>query len=97
MTTGLRTIPTLRVLTDWTPGSKDQPWTWEDEARDLHERVCLCCNQPGHYQRQLEAHVAEHGITQGICLGSDGRVWDGHHRVVAAIRLGIAQLPIEDD
>lgn len=71
-------------------------WTWDDEERDILARVCLCCGEPGHYQRQLEAHVAEHGFTGlGVCLGTDGRVWDGHHRIVAARRLGIERIPLE--
>lgn len=28
-------------------------------------------------------------------LTLDGRVWDGHHRIVAARRLGIALVPVE--
>lgn len=83
------------LLAAYVPGSYAQPWTWDDEERELLANVCLCCGQPGHYQLALEAHLAEHGLTQGVCLGSDGRVWDGHHRIVAARRLGIDSIPIE--
>jgi hypothetical protein len=55
------------------------------------------CGTPGHYQLRLEEHLREVGrIEQPICLGDDGRVWDGHHRVVAAVRLGFDRLPVED-
>lgn len=83
------------LLRTYVPGSYDQPWSWDDEERDILERICLCCNEPGHYQLQLEAHLREHGLNQGVCLGDDGRVWDGHHRIVAARRLGIDVIPLE--
>lgn len=56
------------------------------------------CPTPGHYQMRLEEHLRRRGrIEQPICLGTDGRIWDGHHRIVAAIRLGFTSLPVEDD
>ena len=104
------------ILRDYVPGSEDQPWSWDDEERSLHEMPCPTthalesgfvevgcvdpCNdpQPGCYQRKLEAHLAEVGrIEQPVCLGDDGRVWDGHHRIVAARRLGFAEVPVEDE
>lgn len=86
-----------RILAEYAPGSRAQPWTWDDEERDILQRVCCCCGEPGHYQLALEVLLREHGITQGVCLGSDGRVWDGHHRIVAARRLGIKNVPVEDE
>lgn len=89
------TIPLAELVARWRPGSYDEPWSWDDEERDILARVCLCCDRPGHYQKQLEAHIAEHGLDGGVCLGTDGRVWDGHHRIVAARRLGIDTIPLE--
>lgn len=89
------TIPLAKLLAEYQPGSYPPPWTWDDEERDLLARVCLCCGEAGHYQHQLEAHMREHGLDQGVCLGDDGRVWDGHHRIVAAKRLGIETIPLE--
>lgn len=83
------------ILAGWVPSSMPQPWTWDDEERAIFERVCLCCGEVGHHQRKLEDFLAEHGLTEGVCLGGDGRVWDGHHRIVAARRLGIEVLPLE--
>ncbi len=95
------------LLTKWLPGSRSQPWTWDDEELDILRRGCCCrsslCEnpklhfRPGQYQIELEAHIAQHGITQGVCLGSDGVVWDGHHRIVAARRLGITEIPLEEN
>jgi ParB-like chromosome segregation protein Spo0J len=43
----------------------------------------------------LEAYIAEHGVDGLGITVEDGFVQDGHHRVVAAIRLGISRLPVE--
>jgi hypothetical protein len=76
--------------------ARDLPWTWADEDRNIRSRQCLCCGRPGHYQEMLEAHMAVHGVEGlGIVVDDDGCLGDGHHRVVAAIRLGIARLPVE--
>lgn len=98
------------VMRHWRPGSKDEPWTWEDEEQDLLKIPCPTVHarsegieveecddpEPGCYQRKLESWLREQGeVTQPICLGTDGRVWDGHHRLVAAKRLGFERVPIE--
>lgn len=99
------------VLSGWVPGSQDQPWTWDDEERDLHSHPCPIVHArsigldidpcgdplPGCYQRALEAWLGRLGhVPSPISLGSDGRVWDGHHRIIAARRLGFATIPVED-
>lgn len=105
-------IPLNVVLTKFVPGSYPQPWSWDDEERNILEARCRDhnvgddamaphwgdghCAEPGWYQLSLEEHIRVHGITQGVLLGNDGRLWDGHHRVVAARRLHIDQIPIED-
>lgn len=96
----------LRDLLDrYVPGSHDQPWTWDDERTDLLTHPCPgmthdgqpCSDpDPGCYQRQLEAHLTSVGhVTHPVLLGPDGRVWDGHHHLVAARHLGFAHVPIE--
>lgn len=94
------------VLRLYRPGSHD--WTWDDEERDLLSHGCLCatvdpqvdfinCGQPGHYQLMLEDYLRGLGrVEQGVLLGNDQRVWDGHHRIVAARRLGFPDVPLED-
>lgn len=55
------------------------------------------CGIPGHYQKMLEDEIRKSGrIDSPVLLGNDGRIWDGHHRIVAARRLGIADIPVED-
>lgn len=90
------TISTAELIRKYPPGqSERKPWTWDDEARDIDTRTCCCCGQPGHYQRMLEAHIAQHGLDGLAIHVRGGRVRDGHHRVVAARRLGIERLPLE--
>lgn len=96
MTFTTRLVPLDALLAGYRPGSYPAPWGWDDEERSLLGHVCACCGQPGHYQQALEAHIAANGLTQGVCLGTDGRVWDGHHRIVAARRLGLAYVPVEE-
>lgn len=93
---GLVRVPLAAVLEHYRPGSGD--WSWDEEGIDLDSRVCVCCNQPGHYQAQIEDYLRGLGrVEQGICLGNDGRVWDGHHRIIAARRLHFADIPLETD
>ena len=33
--------------------------------------------------------VLEKGFLEPILLGSDGRVWDGHHRIAVGLALGL--------
>lgn len=95
----VRKMALTAILRDYRPGSHDLPWDWFDEAVDLLEMPCYCatvdpsveliqCDTPGHYQRLLEQYIHETGEIPGgpICLGSDHRIWDGHHRIVAAMR-----------
>lgn len=85
------------LMRDYTPGSRR---SWAEEAIDLYSRECLC-HHPGErgcYQRELASSLWREGrIAQPVCLGSDGRVWDGNHRIVAAWMLGYDEIPIEED
>ncbi len=84
------------LLASYLPGHREGKWSWEDEEQDIAIRVCLCCGRRGHYQEQLEAHIERNGFNgMGVCLGEDGFLWDGHHRVIAAKHLGIAAVPLE--
>lgn len=44
--------------------------------------------------RDLTAAIARDGIKTPVLLGSDGRVWDGHHRLCAAATLNLASVPV---
>jgi hypothetical protein len=47
------------------------------------------------YMDRLATSIQETGIHMPILIGSDGRVWDGHHRLGVAHKLGLAEVPIE--
>ena len=84
----------LREVPPWR-AKRHPAWTWQDEAENVKTRMCLCCGRPGHYQQTLEAHIAEHGMEGlGVYL-KDGSIGDGHHRIVAAMNLGIERIPLE--
>lgn len=91
----LPAMPLSEILAAWVPSSMPQPWSWDDEERAIFERICLCCGKVGHHQRKLEAFFAARGLSEGVCLGECGRVFDGHHRIIAARRLGIEVIPLE--
>lgn len=65
-------------------GSGD--WSWQDEHDNL-------IDQPG--TQKLLARIRDEGIREPILLGTDGRVWDGHHRIVIAMHLGLDSVPVE--
>lgn len=79
----------LQTLLDcWRVGSGD--WTWAEELIVLR-------GTPDHGSRTnaLIEDIKERGIQTPILLGTDGRVWDGHHRVIAAMILGLENVPVE--
>lgn len=107
----MRAVSLSWILAHYRPGSQGDDWTWEDEERALLSMPCRCtafidgegmsaegpaCPIAGHYQLTLEQHLRAQGrIDQPILLGSDGRIWDGHHRITAARRLGFDAIPVE--
>lgn len=88
-------VTLAELLATIPPGWHPEPWSWEDEERDIRSRLCLCCGRPGHHQRMVEERVARDGLIGGVCIGDDGRLHDGHHRVIAAKVLGIELIPLE--
>lgn len=61
-------------------------WSWSVEHAAL-------ANQDR--TKELIEKIREEGIQMPILLGNDGRVWDGHHRIVAATIIGIQFVPVE--
>lgn len=45
------------------------------------------------YMSILVKDIAVNGIKYPVHLGQDGRVWDGHHRIAAAVALGLEEIP----
>ncbi|HUW00829.1 MAG TPA: hypothetical protein VMW08_00625 [Acidimicrobiales bacterium] len=72
------------IITRWRPGSHPPPWDWNDEARDLDSRNELA---------ELTA-TFNPDLCDPVTLGDDGRVWDGHHRILAALRSSTTTIPV---
>lgn len=86
------------IIEVWRPGSHGDDWTWIDEYNDLwtrdKERTWAL------YDAILKKGFRLADDTAPIKLGNDGRVWNGHHRLVIALawrRLGyhVPQLMVE--
>jgi hypothetical protein len=92
---GVRDIALADLLANVAPGHREEAWSWEDEERDIAIRLCLCCGKPGHHQATVEALIATGRLPARASVGEDGRLHDGHHRVVAAMHLGIERVEIE--
>jgi len=80
--------PLARVLTEVRCGSQD--WTWDEEWADLDRRHA----ETG-YLDKLTEDIRTNGITMPVLIGTNGRLWDGHHRLRIAVRLGIGYVPVE--
>lgn len=89
MSTVLVSTSLARIVTFWRPGSAD--WTWADEYHNLIRDEVT---------QRIRERVDSEGIDFAdsfapILLGSDGRVWDGHHRIVLALERGVTHLMCE--
>lgn len=78
------------LIKKYRPGSQGDDWSWYDEVLDLSSR--------GDKLRKLVEDVSSRGIHPDldypILLGNDGRIWDGHHRICAALLTGKQFIPV---
>lgn len=81
-------LPVEDLIARWRVGSHE--WSWDQEYVDLW------LGEPSHSGRihELFESISAEGIREPVLLGNDGRVWDGHHRVVIAMVLGLP-VPVE--
>lgn len=75
----IQTMTAAEVMATVSPGSGS---TWPDELNmlwtaDRYDTLVLL------------ADATQRGILEPIIIGPDGRLWDGHHRLAAALALGI--------
>jgi hypothetical protein len=80
----MSTLPLEEILGQWAVGSGDWGWAEERDLLDGDPKTA-----------EVAASIAAEGIREPVLLGNDGRVWDGHHRIVIAWRLGLATVPVE--
>ena len=88
--TPLEWWPLERVLTEYRPGSHGDDWTWQDEYDHL-----LKSDEHRERTEVLAGDLSLNPMHWPICLGTDGRIWDGHHRIVAAMWLGMDFVLVE--
>jgi len=86
-TDGVERVRLSDLLAGWAPGSYDDRWTWNDEREWLWH-----CHRE--QMVDLIADISANGVKEPVLLGDDLRVWDGHHRICAAIELGLDEVPI---
>ena len=89
----LTRMPISDILLNWKPGSRGDDWTWRDEYIDLLTRDVNNTRSIIHRAWRDGLHFADK--EQPILLGSDGRVWDGHHRICVALLLGIRTVNVD--
>lgn len=78
-----------QLMDEYKPGSHDDDWTWSQEFEEL---LSVHVDQLD----RLSEDIQVNGILQPILLDDDGRVWDGHHRIVVAFGLGFEEVPVEN-
>ena len=79
------TMPLADVLDRWIDG-EGHGWVTEAVWLLTHDRQRM---------NELIASIRQHGILEPILLGTDGRVWDGHHRIVVAWLLRLREVPVK--
>ncbi|QUE25551.1 ParB-like nuclease domain protein [Microbacterium phage SadLad] len=75
-------MPVTQIITFWRPGSGD--WSWAEEI----SRISTDPQTPIVARRTREEGFGFSDDIAPVLLGSDGRVWDGHHRICLAIGSG---------
>lgn len=85
----LTEMPVAQIVTFWRPGSHD--WSWAEEYADIIDNPVTAAVR----ERVNNEGVGFVDHLAPVLLGSDGRVWDGHHRICIAIEQGIPTLMVE--
>ena len=86
--------PVSHIVTFWRPGSHGEGWTWADEYASLITGELAFTTAP--ILRRVDSEGIDFADNFApVMLGSDGRVWDGHHRICIAIQRCIPSLMVE--
>lgn len=78
---------TLTMFLAYTePG--DQDWSWRSQFKWLEEN---------HHDKLRRVYWSMHaeGQHEAVKVGPDQRLWDGHHRVWAAVALGWKEILVD--
>lgn len=82
----MRSMALVDVMHNYRDGD-ELPDGWQEEFDWLRQ-------EHGERLDALAASVRKVGILEPILLGTDGRVWDGHHRLCVAYDLGLTSVPV---
>lgn len=83
----VKIVSTKSVLDLFMPGDAD---AWFDSFKKIQE-----LHQADDYLLSLRESILVGGIRNPIVLGSDGCVWDGHHRLcIATGALVLTKVPV---
>lgn len=67
------------IMEVYRPGSRGEHWRWFEEAIEISQHdsfLPLCWSIVNNGYR-------DDGPDGRVLIGHDGRIWDGHHRIVA--------------
>lgn len=71
-----------------------------EDSRTWKEELLWMENNQAYQLLRLARYASEYGLPspedERITLGSDGRVWDGHHRLYVATVLGIKEVEVDE-
>lgn len=68
-------------------------WTGDEHA--WNNEFAYLVRFHGKHVAELMRDIEANGIKEPILLGNDGRVWDGHHRLLVARILNIKTVAVE--
>lgn len=71
--------PLARLFAEVAVGSCEHAWT---------DEIAWCWENEPDYMAALVGAIERDGQRKPVMIGDDDRLWDGHHRVAAADRLG---------
>lgn len=66
----------------------------DGDGHGWHSEYNLLWTEHRERMNDLRKAVISEGILEPILVGSDGRVWDGHHRICVAISLQHETIPV---
>lgn len=81
----MREVPIKDLIKVFQPGSGDEEWSWSEELKALSRTLWF---------HELVDDIREKGVKEPVLLGADGRVWDGHHRILAGWYAGKSIIPV---
>lgn len=85
--TDLISMSPIGIMENWRPGSQGDDWTWADEYSYLWMIDGPRTNKIIEIVKEKDIDFDD--TYNPILLGNDGRVWDGHHRILIARYLEI--------